>query len=94
MSTQTLPNIETDEIISYDPSTGDEIGRVPLMNASDVADAVSWARAAQPAWARLSYRSRAEYILRARERVPMRRGRLRRNGFVSHVWPTMQHAGL
>ena len=70
MSTQTLPNIETDEIISYDPSTGDEIGRVPLMNASDVADAVSWARAAQPAWARLSYRSRAEYILRARERDP------------------------
>ncbi len=69
MSIQTLPHIETDEIISYDPSTGDEIGRVPLMNASDVADAVSWARAAQPAWARLSYRSRAEYILRARERV-------------------------
>jgi acyl-CoA reductase-like NAD-dependent aldehyde dehydrogenase len=57
------------EIISYDPSTGDEIGRVPLMNASDVTAAVNKARAAQPAWARLSYRSRAEFILRARELV-------------------------
>ena len=69
MSTRTLPQTQTDEIISYDPSTGDEIGRVPLMNAPDVADAVDKARAAQPAWARLSYRSRAEFILRARERV-------------------------
>ena len=59
----------TPEIISYDPSTGDEIGRVPLTNAAEVATAVNKARAAQPAWARLSYRSRAEFILRARERV-------------------------
>jgi acyl-CoA reductase-like NAD-dependent aldehyde dehydrogenase len=57
------------EIISHDPSTGEEIGRVPLMNASQVGDAVDKARAAQPAWARLSYRSRAQFILRAREVV-------------------------
>ena len=69
MSTQTLPQTQTHEIISYDPSTGDEIGRAPLMNASDISAAVNKARAAQPAWARLLYRSRAQFILRARELV-------------------------
>lgn len=69
MSTQTLPQTRTEEIISYDPSTGKEIGRVPLMNTSDVAHAVSKARTVQPAWAGLSYRSRAEFTLRARELV-------------------------
>ena len=39
------------------------------MNASDVAAAVNKARAAQPAWGKLSYRSRGEFILRARELV-------------------------
>ena len=39
------------------------------MNASDVAAAVNKARAAQPSWSKLSYRSRAQFILRARELV-------------------------
>lgn len=39
------------------------------MNESDVVASVNKARAAQPAWARLSYRSRAQLILRARELV-------------------------
>ena len=69
MSTQTLPQTQTREIISYDPSTGEEIGRAPLLNASDVAAAVNKARAAQPAWGKLSYRSRGQFILRARELV-------------------------
>jgi acyl-CoA reductase-like NAD-dependent aldehyde dehydrogenase len=69
MSTQTLPATHTREIISHDPSTGEEIGRVPLMNAGEVAAAVSRARAAQYAWAELSYRDRGRYILRAREIV-------------------------
>ena len=69
MSTQTLPASEVREIVSVNPSTGDEIGRVPLMDAAGVADAVSRARAAQPAWAKLSYRERARFILRAREIV-------------------------
>src|SRR6476659_1093970 len=54
-------------LISIDPSTGEEIGRVPLLDADDVAAAVAKARAAQPAWAKLSYRERARFILRARE---------------------------
>src|SRR5215213_40213 len=69
MSTTILPTIETREIVSIDPSTGEEIGRVQLMDAGDVAAAVARARAAQPAWARLSYRERAHFILRAREIV-------------------------
>ncbi len=69
MSTQTLPATQTREIVSVDPSTGQEIGRAPLMDASDVEAAVRRARAAQPAWAGVSYRERGRYILRARELV-------------------------
>ena len=53
----------------HDPSTGEEIGRAPLMDANAVAVAVSRARRAQPEWAKLSYRKRARFILRARELV-------------------------
>jgi len=67
MSTQTLP--QTRELVSVDPSTGEEIGRVPLLDAAEVAAAVARARAAQPAWAGLSYHDRARFILRARELV-------------------------
>ncbi len=69
MTTQTLQSERTREIISYDPSTGEEIGRAPLMSASDVAEAISRARAAQPRWSALSYRDRARVVLRAREIV-------------------------
>ncbi len=73
MTTQSLSSTpkrtETREIRSIDPATGRENGRVPLMNAGDVAAAVKRARLAQKAWAELSYRARAEFILRAREIV-------------------------
>jgi succinate-semialdehyde dehydrogenase/glutarate-semialdehyde dehydrogenase len=69
MSTQTLPASQTREIIAHDPSTGEEIGRVPLMDADQVAAAVNTGRVAQAAWAKLSYRERARFILRARQIV-------------------------
>ena len=69
MSTQTLPQPRTREIVSVDPSTGEEIGRAPLLDETEVAAAVNRARAAQPAWAKLSYRERARFILRARQFV-------------------------
>src|SRR6185503_4353143 len=69
MSTQTLSAPTTREIISVDPSTGEEIGRAPLLDASEVTAAVKRGRAAQPSWARLSYRERGRVILRARELV-------------------------
>jgi acyl-CoA reductase-like NAD-dependent aldehyde dehydrogenase len=69
MSTQTLPvqNVKAAEVISYDPGTGQEIGRAPLSSREEVKEAVVKARQAQPAWASLSYRQRARVILRARE---------------------------
>lgn len=69
MSTQTLPTSQTREIVSRDPSTGEDIGRVPLLGADDVNAAVTKAAKAQPSWARLSFRERARFILRARELV-------------------------
>jgi len=69
MSTQTLPaqDVKATEIVSYDPGTGQEIGRAPLASPAEVKEAVLKARQAQPAWASLSYRQRARIILRARE---------------------------
>src|SRR4029079_3963249 len=54
------------EIVSYDPGTGAEIGRVPLCSADEVKAAVERARTAQPSWANLSFRERRRVILRAR----------------------------
>ena len=62
-------NIEQTEIISRDPATNDEIGRVPRSGLAEVLDAVKRARAAQPSWAGLSYRQRGQVISRAREIV-------------------------
>ena len=42
---------------------------MPLLDANDVGVAVERARAAQPAWSRLSYQERARFIVRAREVV-------------------------
>ena len=54
------------EIISLNPATLDEVGRVYPGSVVEVEDAVSRARTAQPAWGCLSYRNRARYILKAR----------------------------
>lgn len=73
MSTQSLSSTqtrtETSEIVSVNPATGRANGRVPLMNESEVAKAVKRARQAQEAWSRLSFRARAQVVLRAREIV-------------------------
>jgi len=69
VTTQTLPHTQTPEVISYNPSTGEEIGRATLMDAAAVGSALIKARSAQSAWAKLSCRERARFILRAREIV-------------------------
>jgi succinate-semialdehyde dehydrogenase/glutarate-semialdehyde dehydrogenase len=73
MATQTtnVPKAATQaeaarEIISYDPATGEEVGRVPLGSADDVARAVARARAARKGWGALSFRERAAVVMRAR----------------------------
>jgi len=69
MSTQTVPTLfdQTREIVSYDPGTGAELGRVPLASPEEVTQAVGRAAAAQPAWAALSFKERGRVILKARE---------------------------
>jgi len=69
MSTQTLPaqNQKATEVVSYDPGTGQEIGRAPLSSPEEVREAVGKARRAQPGWAGLSYHQRARVILQTRK---------------------------
>jgi acyl-CoA reductase-like NAD-dependent aldehyde dehydrogenase len=63
------PSDARDEIVSYDPATDEEIGRVPVRTSEEVRRAVETARAAQMEWAARSYRERGRVILRAREIV-------------------------
>ncbi|HEY2972937.1 MAG TPA: aldehyde dehydrogenase family protein [Pyrinomonadaceae bacterium] len=80
MSVQTLPSQATErrEIISYDPATGAEIGRAPLSSPEQVKEAVGRARAAQPAWASLSFRERGRVILQARKLILAERDEIAR----------------
>src|SRR5687767_13072481 len=82
MSVQTLPETKVREIITYNPATGVELGRVPLSASEDVRQAVHRARAAQPAWASLTFRQRAKVILKARELMLKERDEIA--GLVSH----------
>src|SRR5947208_12932275 len=69
MRTLTVPAEagKANEVISYDPATGEEIGRARLSSSEDVNEAVQAARRAQPAWARLSFKARGRVILEARK---------------------------
>src|SRR6266516_1638970 len=64
-----IPLIDASEIVSYDPATGEEMGRAPLSSPEGVARAVKLARTRQAAWAALSFRERGRVILRARQLV-------------------------
>jgi succinate-semialdehyde dehydrogenase/glutarate-semialdehyde dehydrogenase len=57
------------EVVSYNPATGEEVGRVPLGSEADVRGALARARAAQDEWRRLSFRARGEVVMRARAHV-------------------------
>ena len=54
------------EIVSYNPATGEEVGRAPVASAIEIKEAVERAREAQKSWARLSYAERGRIVLRAR----------------------------
>jgi succinate-semialdehyde dehydrogenase/glutarate-semialdehyde dehydrogenase len=54
------------EIISYDPATGEEVGRAPLCSAVAVGQAAERARSAQKQWAALSFRERGALVMKAR----------------------------
>jgi acyl-CoA reductase-like NAD-dependent aldehyde dehydrogenase len=53
-------------IVSRNPATGEEVGRVPLMRADEVVRAVERARQAQSGWASLAFGERGRVVLKAR----------------------------
>jgi acyl-CoA reductase-like NAD-dependent aldehyde dehydrogenase len=57
----------TDEIISYDPATGAEVGRVPLATADEVGLAVETGREAFAKWQTTTFAERSRLVMRARE---------------------------
>src|SRR5947209_2845242 len=71
MSAQTLDirAEQAKEIISYDPGTGKEIGRAPIVTDEEVAESVKRARRAQVSWAGQSFHERARIVMRARRIV-------------------------
>src|SRR5437899_294023 len=54
------------ELISLNPATLDELGRVPIFTAHQVHHAVDMAQAAQPSCGALSFKQRGAHILRAK----------------------------
>src|SRR5438876_8693857 len=58
---------KTDDIVSYNPATGAEIGRVPATPVDEVKAAVERSREAFQSWKKTSFKERAAYIMKARE---------------------------
>src|SRR5262245_2256549 len=54
-------------IVSKNPATLEEAGRVPETSPEEVAEKVKAAREAHPGWAGLSYRQRGEFLLKVRK---------------------------
>jgi succinate-semialdehyde dehydrogenase/glutarate-semialdehyde dehydrogenase len=55
------------EIISINPATLEVVGKIGITQASKVKEAVAAARSAQAQWGKLSPRTRARYLLHARD---------------------------
>ncbi len=65
-----VPQSKTvNEIISYNPATGEEVGRVPQMSAEEVKAAVERSRVAFQNWKQTSFTKRGFYIMKAREMI-------------------------
>ena len=59
--------IKSDEIISFNPATGAEIGRVTITSAEDTAAAVARSREAFKQWKQTSFAERKRLVMAARE---------------------------
>ena len=68
MSETSIPNLlahlpeSTDQVTIVNPSTGKKIYDLPQLSVAQVAQAVANARAAQPAWAKVSVKERAKAL--------------------------------
>ncbi len=60
---------KTDEIISYNPATGDEVGRVRSLSGDEVKAAVERSRAVFHKWKTTSFAERSRLVMRARELI-------------------------
>ena len=56
-----------EELISFNPATGEEVGRLPMMNGADVDEAMARARAAFADWRNTKFAERSALISNARE---------------------------
>ena len=63
------PTTSTDTLSSYNPSTGEVVGTVPVTPAHQVDAVIAKARAAMPAWAALSAQQRADMLKPAGEKI-------------------------
>ncbi len=61
------PRTAAREIVSINPATLEELGRVPILGATEVSQALADARSAQATWSARSIKERGRYILRARD---------------------------
>lgn len=59
--------IRSEEIISYNPATGEEVGRVAVTSADEVVAAVASAREVFETWRRTSFAERRRLVMAARE---------------------------
>jgi acyl-CoA reductase-like NAD-dependent aldehyde dehydrogenase len=59
--------LQNDQLISYNPATGDEVGRVAISSAEEVRAAVVHARIAFESWRQTSFAERERLVMRARE---------------------------
>src|SRR5436190_281368 len=66
LTTPQSPRATPRELVSLNPATLEELGRVPIFAEYEIQTALTRARAAQPAWAALSFKERAGFILRAK----------------------------
>jgi acyl-CoA reductase-like NAD-dependent aldehyde dehydrogenase len=58
---------QQNELISTDPATGEEIGRVPVLSAEEVTAAVAASRAAFASWRRTNFSDRRLLVMAARD---------------------------
>ena len=75
MSETSIPNLlahlpeSTDQVTIVNPSTGKKIYDLPQLGVAQVAKAVADARAAQPAWAKVSVKERAKALYRLHDLI-------------------------
>jgi acyl-CoA reductase-like NAD-dependent aldehyde dehydrogenase len=60
---------ETEQLVSYNPATGDEVGRVALTSADQVRSAVDRSRSAYASWRRVTFSERRRLIMKARDAI-------------------------